>query len=228
MKIKHIFKIFTTLFVTLIMYGCSPKPFVDSQNNFNPADAILDTFNSQNPSVDCPAYRDLKIAEYFGHCIYYDNASIQVSPSTNGNNIIVEYDLQPIYEWGNWFSIRRTTSAPYDLSSYSGIKLRMRIVKPADAILRITIADIDPKTAPYASDELWWCDFQNLTTDPAGEWKILVCPFNSFTVSNGFGARQNDQKLDLQNIIAFEISVLSRTKARINGSLEIDSLAAYK
>lgn len=228
MKLKTFSKILAIFFVLFTLCGCSTKPYIDSQNDFAATDTILEKFNTQGQPIDCPAYRELEIIEYFGNCIYFDEANIQATSGASGDTLVVQYELSPLYDWGNWLSIRKTVTTPYDLSKYSGVKLRIRTQDPVKATLRFTIVDINPKQVPYASDEMWWCDFESVLQDGQGEWQVFVCPFRSFVLSEGFGARQNDLTLDLRNVIAFEISILSQENTMIKGSMEIDGIAAYK
>ena len=142
---------------------------------------------------------------------------------------MLDYQLVPIYEWGNWFSVRQIAPEHYDLGDYSGIKLRLRVVSGAEkTLLRITLVDINPNSVPYAADELWWCDVQNVLELVSNEWQVVVCPFKSFVLSNGFGARENDSRLDISYIVAYEVNIISPEGITVQGRFELGDLAVYR
>jgi len=133
---------------------------------------------------------------------------------------------QPIYVWGNWFSIRKNTPNQFDYSSYSGVKIRLRSLTPQNVQVRVTLVDVNPNSAPYTSDEMWWCNFESLLV--VDQWQVVACPFRAFVLSAGFGARKNDGHLDPSHISAYEISVISAPGEVTSGWMDLGFFSAYK
>lgn len=189
---------------------------------------MLDGFDGRrSQTINCSPFLTEKAVMSEGYCIFYDNAKVQVSlTSSQGEDrgLLITYDL------GNWLSVRRETGNLIDLSSYSGVRLRFRVEKPADVVLRITLADVASVThvGVKGRDELWWCDHQDLLNNPSGTWQTAVCPFRDFHEGGGIGTRHNDSNLDLARIVACEISIVSEAEARTEGSIVVDSLEAFK
>lgn len=162
------------------------------------------------------------LAVYFG-----DKAVIkrsQVSLEDGSQGLKIEYALPSALPWGNWLSIRCETDTLTDLSAYAGLSLRLRIEEPTDAMLRLTLVDVDAE----GYDELWWCDHKSALNSAPGEWQAVDCPFAKFKVSEGEGTRQNDYNLDLTRIGAYELNIISTAGTHPAGVIVADSLVAYK
>lgn len=162
------------------------------------------------------------LAVYFGDKAVVKRSQVSLEDGSQG--LKIEYALPLAYDWGNWLSIRCETDTLTDLSAYAGLSLRLRIEEPADAKLRLSLADVDIE----GHDELWWCDHEGVLNSTPGEWQTVDCPFAKFYVSSGEGTRQNDYNLDLTRIGAYELNIISAAGTHPAGVIVADSLVAYK
>lgn len=168
-----------------------------------------------------------------GYCLYYEEAQVDLSSvltDEDEKGVQISYSLSPVFDWGNWLSIRRETGTAMDLSSYSGLSLRFRVETPAAATLRITLADVgDPTDLNVkGADELWWCDLGRIESSVVGEWQSLECPLENFMLASGAGVRSNNLRLDLENIVAYELNIVSDAGITASGAIVVDSLTAFR
>ena len=116
-----------------------------------------------------------------------------------------------------------------NLKGYAGLEISLKVVKPSNAHLRITLSDaVSPKTGEkYGPDEMWWfdCDAHVLKTNQG--CITIRAPFNSFYLSHGAGTRHNDRIFDLSKIIAYEINLVSRQNEHPKGIIFVKSLRGY-
>jgi hypothetical protein len=100
-----------------------------------------------------------------GYGLYYATAHIQLarvqalsSAAVNAAKTLqLQYTLPLAFAWGNWLSLRREFASPLDLSTYEGVELTFKVASPSNAMLRITLSDLDEGSK--ARDEMWWFDF---------------------------------------------------------------------
>ena len=218
---------------------------------------MIDSFDNRSSKVDekcsgCVRTQDGYDIYYETADVHL--SYIQINPHDNNKVLRIEFDLPPAFSWGNWISIRRRFQSSLDIEGYQGLELNLRIEVPSSNVfLRITLVDwaerikqdktsfwiIDP-TSPIITDnplqadndiygsEMWWFDCeQNLLKDKIQKWKKIRIPFDSFILSYGDGAKINDYKQNLNNIIAYEINLLSGPGAHPYGVIWVDSLCTY-
>ena len=168
-----------------------------------------------------------------GYDIYFVKATVELSrvsaglkDSTN-KALRMHFDLPP-YFGGNWASVHKDFHPALNLQGYQGLRLRLKIETPTEAaFLRITVCDMSKDTS--TGDEMWWFDCpKELLTGMAGKWVSVQAPFDSFKESSGEGTRHNDGKLDLSRISAYEVNLVSESKAEQSGTILINNLRAYK
>jgi hypothetical protein len=161
------------------------------------------------------------------YCTYYVNAAPDLSfiSLNDGRQALkVEFDLipHPTPNWQNWLSIRKPFAAPVDLSSFTGIRINLFVEDPANAVLRLSLADIGEDDT---SDEIWWCNTRNVLNNPDGGWQLVECPFDQFVLGNV--GRNNDFTFNYQQIVAYEITLISDPGASPSGSFIVDKVEAY-
>lgn len=170
-----------------------------------------------------------------GYGLYYATAHVQLTrvlgsspPTANAARTLqLQYTLPPSFAWGNWLSLRREFATPLDLSAYQGVELTFRVVAPANAILRITLSDLDEGSRPR--DEMWWFDFPRATLHNATTgWQKVRIPFRSLYLSWGAGTRQNDRRWNAARVAAYEVNVVSPPNAQPQGAIWLDSLQAFR
>lgn len=157
--------------------------------------------------------------------IFFEQATGKITRADQSGALLFEYDVPPAQSWGNWLSFRREFSQKVDLTGCTGVEVEIRNERPSDAQLRLTLCDV---TSPAdSSDEMWWFDFPRGSLSRTGEVLTLRAPFRRFEISSGSGTRQNDGKLDLTRITAYEINVLSAPGERPNGAFVLQAIRAY-
>ncbi|NIM16351.1 MAG: hypothetical protein GTO45_30510 [Candidatus Aminicenantes bacterium] len=229
---------FVLLFCILVSSNCQQeqkklKKETTKQNVF------IDDFDTDHDNYYARLHQPRFVSHGYG--IYFNNAKVKLSRvavSEADSALRIEYEIPPLYDWGNWFSIRcelaTEKSSPFsgidsalDLKDYNGLKLNLKVEEPSNGILRITIADV-VNLGKRSDDELWWFDFKNgVLAGPTGEWQTLTLPFNKFYESYGAGTRHNDSKLNLSKIIAYEINIVSKGKTHLKGTIVLNSLVTY-
>lgn len=165
----------------------------------------------------------------FGACyqVYADRAWAQLSRAPGGDTsaLRIEYELPATHQRQNWLSIRREFPIPVDLSQASGLFLTYSIGVPSQARLRLTLSDhVDGQ-----GSDMWWYDFEeDVLAWPASRSLSLpylaLIPFFAFKPCHGDGCRQNDGRLDLSTITAYEINILSEPGQTETGQVVIHSL----
>jgi hypothetical protein len=157
--------------------------------------------------------------------IYFEQATAKITRADQSGALLFEYDVPPAQSWGNWLSFRREFSQKVDLTGCTGLEVEIRIERPSDARLRLTLCDVS--SPADRSDEMWWFDFPRGTLSKTGDSFILRAPFSGFGISYGGGTRQNDGKLDLTRITAYEINVLSAPGEHPTGAFLLRAVRAY-
>ncbi|HOY30367.1 MAG TPA: hypothetical protein PKW80_00670 [Bacteroidales bacterium] len=71
------------------------------------------------------------------------------------------------------------------------------------------------------------CD-KKILADNNGEWIRIQIPFDDFELSYGQGSRYSDGALNLKNIAAYEINLVSDAGKNPKGMFLVDSLRTYK
>jgi hypothetical protein len=191
---------------------------------------MIDNFDAE------PTHSGKKYPRYVrtqsGYDIYYERADVILSLVESGaprsKALRIEFALPPAFPWGNWLSVRREFESPMNLEAYKGLELHLRVDVPSpDAFLRITLADLTDDMR--GGDEMWWCDSdKSLLKRRALEWVKIRIAFSRCVLSSGEGTRQNDYRMNLKKIIAYEVNVISKHGTHPNGVLLLDSLHAYK
>lgn len=169
-----------------------------------------------------------------GYDIYFVKGTVELSrvsaglKDTTNKALRIHFELPPCFDWGNWASVHKEFHPALDLQKYQGLRLRLKIETPSEAtFLRITVCDMSKDTS--AGDEMWWFDCpRDMLMGAAGKWISVQAPFASFKESSGEGTRHNDSELDLSRIIAYEVNLISESKAEQNGTILINNLRAYK
>jgi hypothetical protein len=193
---------------------------------------MLDNFDKEPPNVG-KKYSSF-VGTQRGYDVYYKKAAANLSldktnPRDSSDKALrMAFELPPLFDWGNWLSVRREFQPPMNLANYKGLLLNLRVDAPApDAFLRITLADLTDDM--QGGDELWWfdCD-KNLLKSKTPQWIQLRIPFVEFSPAFGEGTRFNDGKKNLKKIIAYEISLISDAGKHAQGVILLDSLRAYK
>lgn len=177
-------------------------------------------------------FRNEKMKNEEGYGVYYDDAIVKLSRPANKNKIDflqIQYDLPPLFDWGNWASVRREFESVSDMNACKGIELELRVVVPSNAKLRITLSDVaSPKDINKRGlDELWWFDLDDKLLAQKKGWIAVHAPFNKFYESYGAGTRQNDHRLDLSNIVAYEINLVSKGGFHPKGIISLKSVRTY-
>jgi hypothetical protein len=222
-----IVSIFATLFSGEVEAQKSPDKIADSKlltiDNFDtPSDQKYERFRS----VDT-------VLSSLGYGIHYRKADAKLSlvpVSEKDKALKIRYDLPPFFSWGNWLSIRKEFKTPKDLSEYDGLEFELKVEVPSDAMLRITLADVEnlKDVEKHGSDELFWYDFADDTLENrAQKWVKFRAPFKAFYRSYGEGVRHNDGELDTKKLVAYEINLVSEG-GHPKGAILINSLRAYK
>lgn len=165
-----------------------------------------------------------------GYGVYYDKATLELSKvavSKSDSALQIEYTLPVVHDWGNWLSIRCELDPIVNLKKFTGLKLKLKVVNPSNAMLRVTIADVE-NAKNREEDELWWYDLSDdVLSQKEGQWQTLTIPFKKFFISYGAGTRQNDGKLDLSKIVAYEFNILTKGSVSAKGSIIVNSLTTY-
>lgn len=195
---------------------------------------LIDDFKHP-PMQSYVGYAPPPVAVQEGYSLYYATAHIQltrvqaVSPAAANaaNTLQLQYTLPPSFAWGNWLSLRRELLSPLDLSTYEGVELTFKVTSPSNALLRITLSDLDEGSK--SSDEMWWFDcppetLNNVTTS----WQKMRIPFREFSLSWGAGTRQNDRRWNASRIVAYEVNVLSPPNTQPQGAILLESLQAFQ
>ena len=211
-------------------YGQTTQTVVETSEQM----LVVDDFDEQPSAVNCSSSHGETAIKSLGYCIYYEKAEVtlsRVAVSEEDSALRIEFNLPPYFDWGNWLSIRNEPGTLWSLSEYKGLELKLKVEAPSNAKLRLTLADVvsTEDVGKTGFDELWWFDFhESVMKIKPGQWQVLRAPFKKFYESWGAGTRQNDYKLDLAKIVAFEINLISPNGLRTKGTLVVNSLAAYK
>jgi hypothetical protein len=189
---------------------------------------ILDDFKegTESPVINCYSHQNEQAIKRLGYCVYFENADVNLSYLPQNSGLRIKWVLPILRSGGNWFSMRRQDGEILDLGSYSGLKAHLRVDVPAGAILRITMADVIGEE--MRNDELWWCDNKDILSEKSDQWQTVTCPFTDFYLASGVGTRQNDQKMDLTRIVAYEINIVSETPTLLEGDIVVNLLEAYR
>ena len=216
--------LFTFLSIALVL-----KQPVDGETADN---LIIDNFDTKDVAKTYKPFSNEKVTTYEGYRVYFENAEVSLSreKTDDGKKALrIQFALPPHFSWGNWLSIRKEFKQLLNLKDYAGLEISLKVVKPSDARLRITLSDaVSYKSGEkYGSDEMWWfdCDAQVLRANPG--WITIRAPFKSFYLSLGAGARHNDRIFDLSKIIAYEINLISRPNEHPEGIILVNSIRAY-
>ena len=115
------------------------------------------------------------------------------------------------------------------MKKYTGIEINLKVLKPSNARLRITLSDLATCKIGErrVSDEMWCFDFNLEILKSSEGWITIRAPFRSFYLSYGAGTRLNDGKMDLSKIIAYEINLISKKNDHPKGVILVNSLRAY-
>lgn len=192
----------------------------------------LDDFAAGLGKMYRPFGRETTLSQS-GYGIYYVEATVNVSLVKAGGKstgVRIEYTLPPHFSWGNWASVRKEFDSITDVSDCDGIEIGIQLGRTSGADLRLTLADVaNPGDADrHGADELWWFDMPNSSLGPAGELITVKAPFNSFSIGYGDGVRINNRQLDLSNVVAYELNVISGPGNTETGSLLIGAIRGYK
>ena len=219
-------------FVQMFLFSLILTLFFLKINTLQSQTLVVDNFSKKpiGKSKKHPNY----VGTQDGYDIYYVKASLQlslvpISPNNTSDKVMrLEFTLPPHFSWGNWLSVRREFQSPLKLKVYKGLKLNLRVENAsADAFLRITLSDLTDDVKK--GDELWWFDCnRDLLKNKTQEWIQIYIPFDGFKVSRGAGTRNNDYKLNLNKIVAYEINLISESINSQNGIIYLDYLRAYK
>jgi hypothetical protein len=195
---------------------------------------MIDAFDQKTPKMEYLPYRGETVINQEGYGIYWDKADVQLSRVTlreADKALRIQYDLPPFYPWGNWASIRKEFKSPMDLSDYTGLELDVKVEIPSNAILRITLADVEnlKDAGKHGADELWWFDFDpGVLKNATKKWVTIRAPFKDFYLSWGDGTRRNNGQKDLSMIVGYEVNIVSKNSEYPRGSILVNSLRAFK
>jgi hypothetical protein len=123
----------------------NPDLITIGQKLWIPSTPVLDSFSPKGlPSINCSSFGDERAVAALGYCTYCVNCDTELShvDLTNGEQALrVTYSLppHPTPGWDNWLSIRREPGIWRNLSKYPGLKLRLRVEKPTNALFRISL-----------------------------------------------------------------------------------------
>ena len=193
----------------------------------------IDSFADPGAAGPYRPYAQETVLTQEGYGIYFQRATVTVSraelPDTT-KALRIQYAVPPYFAWGNWVSIRKVFPTPLDVSQYSGLKLDLKVLTPSQARLRLTLADVatlaDAHT--HGKDELWWFDVPPVVVSNAQQhWITLQAPCRAFYRAYGAGTRDNDAKLALAKIVAYELNVLSKGQEYPQGEFLVKALQAY-
>lgn len=195
---------------------------------------MIDSFDQKTPKIEYLPYRGETVINQEGYGIYWDKADVQLSRVTlreADKALRIQYDLPPFYPWGNWLSIRKEFKSSLDLNGYTGLELDVNVEIPSNALLRITLADVEKlkDAGKHGADELFWLDFDpGVLGNGTKKWGTLRAPFKDFYLSYGDGVRHNDGQIDLSKIVAYEINIVSKSGEHPKGVILVNSLRAFK
>lgn len=196
---------------------------------------VIDNFDENPLGINCSPSHGETAINSLGYCIYFEKADVtlnRLQPKDDPDKALrIQYDLPLLYDWGNWLSIRNEFDSTLDLSNYSGLQLNIKVVAASNAKLRITLADLASvdDVGKKGKDELWWFDVKSqILKGTKNQWQTLTIPFSGFYESWGAGTRHNDFKLDLSKIIAYEFNIISPAGEQCKGTIEVNSLVAFK
>ena len=194
-----------------------------------PVPLSLDNFRADNiNSPTCQPFGTEHTLQTLDYCIYYVNAvpGLSYIASDGGQQALkIEYALEPnpTPGWENWFSVRFEFPSAIDLSHYTGLAINLSVGKSAvNTQIRFALADIE--TGKNGSDELWWCTRGDILERPDKDWQKVECSFDDFVW--GDVGRSNDRVFNLQQIVAYEITVLSDPGTSPSGVFFINSVEA--
>lgn len=194
--------------------------------------STLTVFNHPLPWKEYKSFRIENCISKDGYGIYYDKAEVQMNweKDENMNKVMkIKYKIPYLKKWGNWFSIVREFDSVKNFENHSGIRLVFKNQSSSSVKIRLTIRDLLSNKRKEQKDEMWWMDnFENYIIDDSEDWITIHAPFNKFYLSKGMGTRQNDKKLNLSRISAYEISLISTsTKETVNGELYLKTIDLY-
>jgi hypothetical protein len=194
---------------------------------------LIDDFK-QPPMQSYVGYAPPPVEVQEGYGLYYETAHIQLtrvqalSPAAANaaRTLQLQYTLPPAFAWGNWLSLRREFALPLDLSAYEGVELTFKVASPSNALLRITLSDLEEGSK--SGDEMWWFDcppetLKNATTS----WQTIRIPFRKFSLSWGAGTRHNDRRWNASRVVAYEVNILSPPREQPQGAIVLESLQAF-
>lgn len=221
----------------------SSEPIMDNQNINNDKtieikkDNVLykrlDIFNKPLQWKEYKTFRGEYCISKDGYGIYYDKAKISISWDNidNTNKVMrIKYNMPYYKKWGNWISIVKEYDKIQNLNDYNGLCIVYKNISSSKVIIRLTLRDIlnSPKINEI-NDEMWWFDdFDKYITDIHNGWITVKIPFNKFYLAKGEGTRHNDKRLDLNNIKAYEVNLISSGKDKmVNGEAYIRSVKLY-
>ena len=195
---------------------------------------MIDHFDAPSDKKYAPFRSVDTVISTLGYGIYFRKADAQLSivpVSETDKALRIQYELPPFFSWGNWLSIRKEFKSPLDLRDYRGLALELKVEVPSDAMLRMTLSDVETRkdAEKHGADELWWYDFDTATLKHTTQkWVTLRAPFQDFSLSYGDSVRHNDGQLDLSKIVGYELNIVSSRNEHPKGSLLIDSLRAFR
>lgn len=150
-------------------------------------------------------------------------ASVDAAPAGAGLPALrLGFHFVASLESDGWLSIRRPFPEPVDLSDRTGLSLALRVERPSDARLRVTLSD----QAAGGGDDLWWLDLDADILARETGWIDLQLPFDGFRPCHGRGCRTNDRALDLSRVVAWEINVLETEGGRGQGVILLRNIHA--
>lgn len=199
-----------------------------SENESTNQNIFIDDFDKSPNDSYAWLHRPRYVSHGYG--IYYANAGVKLSRvavSDADSALRIEYEIPPLYDWGNWLSIRCEFDSVLNLQDFHGLKLDIKVEEPSNGNLRVTLSDV-VNINKRGVDELWWFDFKSeVLAGPIDQWQTLTLPFKNFYESYGAGTRHNDSKLDLSKIVAYEINIVSEGRTHIKGTIVVNSLVTY-
>jgi hypothetical protein len=219
----------------------SQVPKVNEQNNKTLSASSINTIKISCNDIDLTNYQTRNtytkyenetVQNQLGYGVYFKDAVVQLSRHTGKETqgiLKLHYELSSDPPWSNWLSIRKEFINVMDATECKGLKFTIKVVKPTNAILRVTFCDAGENRDLniHGADEMWWFDFKDVPLNKKGKWQTLYAPFDKFTLSYGIASRIHDGKMDISKFVAYEINIISEEGKYAKGDILIESLRIY-